>query len=124
VKTVPVEGNRIKFDGGAMFGNVPKELWKKWLTPDEKNRVALASRSLLVQTKTKNILFDVGIGAYLEPKLKERFGVEEDDHRLLANLRELGLSEEDIDVIVLSHLHFDHVGGLLPSRGRASASFP
>lgn len=114
---MPVEGNRIKLDGGAMFGNVPKELWKKWLTPDEKNRIPLASRSLLVQTETKNILFDVGIGAYLEPKLKERFGVEEDDHRLLANLRELGLSEEDIDAVVLSHLHFDHVGGLLPPHG-------
>jgi len=112
-----VEGNRQQLDGGAMFGNVTKEMWKKWIAPDEKNRIPLACRSLLVQDNGKNYLFDVGIGAFFEPKLKERFGVFEEEHRLLKNLEALGISEEDIDGIILSHLHFDHVGGLLPPYG-------
>jgi len=117
MKFTAVEGNRQHLDGGAMFGNVPKEMWKKWITPDEKNRIPLACRSLLVQTEDKNILFDVGIGSFFEPKLKERFGIFEEEHMLLKNLESLGLSEEDIDAIVLSHLHFDHCGGLFPSYG-------
>jgi len=120
MKFSPVEGNRLRLDGGAMFGNVPKEMWKKWVESDDKNRIPLASRSLLVQTGTLNILFDVGIGAFFEPKLKDRFGVFEEEHELLKNLKALGLEESDIDMIVLSHLHFDHVGGLLPAYGEES----
>ncbi|NGX57651.1 MAG: putative quorum-quenching lactonase YtnP [Chlamydiae bacterium] len=118
MKFTAVEGNRQHLDGGAMFGNVPKEMWKRWIEPDEKNRINLACRSLLVQTdEGKNLLFDVGIGAFFEPKLKERFGIFEDEHILLKNLQELGLGEDDIDGIILSHLHFDHAGGLLPPYG-------
>jgi len=117
MKFSAVEGNRQHLDGGAMFGNVPKELWKNWIAPDEKNRIPLACRSLLVQTESQNILFDVGIGAFFEPKLKARFGVFEEEHRLIGNLQSLGLEESDIDAIILSHLHFDHAGGLLPPFG-------
>jgi glyoxylase-like metal-dependent hydrolase (beta-lactamase superfamily II) len=108
-----LEGNSQKLDGGSMFGNVPRPLWERWVTPDDRNRIDLACRCLLVQEPKRNILLETGIGAFFEPKLKERFGVQETEHLLLANLAEVGLTDADIDVVVLSHLHFDHAGGLL-----------
>jgi len=108
-----VLGNAQRLDGGAMFGNAPRALWTRWATPDEKNRIPLACRALLVREAERLVLLETGIGAFLEPKLAERFGVVEPHHVLLENLARLGLSHEDIDVIVLSHLHFDHAGGLL-----------
>ena len=112
-KLFSIEGNTQKLDGGAMFGNAPKALWSKWLTPDEHNRVSLHCRALLVQDENKNILFETGVGAFFEPRLRERYGVVEAEHVLLESLGKIGLSHKDIDVIVLSHLHFDHAGGLL-----------
>ena len=111
-------GNSQKLDGGAMFGNAPKGMWKKWVEVDEHNRIDLACRCLLVKEqldngKQRNILFEVGIGAFFEPKLMERFGIVESEHVLLNSLKSVGLEHSDIDVVVLSHLHFDHVGGLL-----------
>lgn len=100
-----------------MFGNAPRALWQRWATPDELNRIPLACRALLVEEPIadgeRRILFETGIGAYLEPKLRERYGVVEERHVLLDSLEVLGLSHEQIDVVVLSHLHFDHAGGLL-----------
>lgn len=107
-------GNSQRLDGGAMFGNVPRAMWEKWLAPDEQHRIPLACRALLVEDLDgKTVLFETGIGAFFDPKLKERYGVLEDRHVLLDSLAELGLSHEDIDAVVLSHLHFDHAGGLL-----------
>jgi glyoxylase-like metal-dependent hydrolase (beta-lactamase superfamily II) len=108
-----VEGNRQRLDGGAMYGNCPRNLWAKWSPPDEQNRIELACRALLVETGERRVLVEVGIGAFFAPALRERYGVEPAEHVLLASLREMGLSHEDIDVVVLSHLHFDHAGGLL-----------
>ncbi len=109
-----IEGNRQRLDGGAMFGNVPKALWSRWFQPDEHNRIDLSCRALLVREDNgRMILFETGIGAFFEPKLKARFGVMEPSHVLLENLASYGISPEEIDVIVLSHLHFDHAGGLL-----------
>lgn len=96
-----------------MFGNAPKAMWKKWATVDEDNRIDLACRALLVREEGRNILFEAGIGAFFEPKLRERFGVQQAEHVLLDGLRSVGLSPSDIDVVVLSHLHFDHAGGVL-----------
>lgn len=113
MKLVSLLGNSQKLDGGAMFGNAPKVMWEKWYDCDEQNRIHLQCRCLLVQDGERNILFETGIGAFFEPKLKERFGIVEAEHRLISSLAEHGLSPEDIDIIVLSHLHFDHAGGLL-----------
>lgn len=106
-------GNSQKLDGGAMFGNAPKALWAKWAAPDDENRIELACRALLVREPKRNILFETGIGAFFSPELKARFGVNEAEHILIKSLEDIGLAERDIDVIVLSHLHFDHAGGLL-----------
>jgi len=112
-------GNSQQLDGGAMFGNAPKALWSRWIAPDEQNRIPLACRCLLVKGMTVNgvdgcnVLFETGIGAFFEPTLRERYGVVESQHVLLDSLAAVGLKHEDIDVVVLSHLHFDHAGGLL-----------
>ncbi|MBT9555806.1 MAG: MBL fold metallo-hydrolase [Myxococcales bacterium] len=115
----PIMGNRQRLDGGAMYGNAPKSVWAAWSPPDEQNRIALACRAFLVTEggvaggRPRRVLLETGIGAFFEPKLRARFGVEEPDHVLLRSLAAVGVSHEDIDVVVLSHLHFDHAGGLL-----------
>lgn len=108
-----IEGNTQRLDGGAMFGNAPKALWSRWAEADEHNRINLSCRALLVQEADRNILIEAGIGAFFDPHLKERYGVVEDRHVLLDSLAQVGLRHEDIDVVVLTHLHFDHAGGLL-----------
>ncbi|MCA9695520.1 MAG: MBL fold metallo-hydrolase [Myxococcales bacterium] len=121
-------GNTQRLDGGAMFGNCPRALWAQWCPPDDENRILLACRSLLVREDSgRCVLLEAGIGAFFEPRLRERFGVQEAEHLLLRDLAARGLAPEDIDVIVLSHLHFDHAGGLLTpwSEGQASTlAFP
>ena len=114
MKLWSILGNSQKLDGGAMYGNAPKAVWAKWSPPDEANRIDLACRALLASPLAgKTVLFETGIGAFFEPKLRERYGVQESRHVLLDSLRDAGFSHEDIDVVVLSHLHFDHAGGLL-----------
>ena len=105
-------GNSQQLDGGAMFGNAPKAMWSRWLPPDAQNRIPLACRALLAQDE-RRVLLETGIGAFFPPKLRERYGVVEENHVLLESLANLGLSDADIDVVILSHLHFDHAGGLL-----------
>ena len=96
-----------------MFGNAPRALWSRWVAPDDAGRIPLACRALLIDDGTRRVLFETGIGTFFPPKLRERYGVIETEHVLLESLAQLGLSDRDIDVVVLSHLHFDHAGGLL-----------
>ncbi len=121
-----LEGNRQRLDGGAMFGNVPKALWSRWIPPDDLNRIELACRCLLARIGGRNFLFETGIGNFFDPALRDRYGVLEPGNRLLAQLDGAGMSPEDIDVVVLSHLHFDHAGGMLSGyeEGPARLVFP
>jgi len=114
MKLWSILGNSQQLDGGAMFGNAPRAMWAKWLAPDAQNRIPLACRALLASPLNgRTVLFETGIGAFFDPKMRERYGVVEDRHVLLESLREAGFEHQDIDVVVLSHLHFDHAGGLL-----------
>ena len=111
-----VEGNKQKLDGGSMFGNAPKVLWEKWLPPDHLGRITLNCRCLLIEVENKKIHLETGIGCFFAPELAKRFGVEDHtQHILLKNLEKINVSHTEIDFVVLSHLHFDHCGGLLPS---------
>lgn len=97
-----------------MFGNAPMAVWRKWCPPDEHNRISLACRALLVREASgRHVLLETGIGAFFDPAMRDRFGVVEDRHVLLDSLAAVGVTPEQIDVVVLSHLHFDHAGGLL-----------
>lgn len=125
-----IEGNRQLLDGGSMFGNAPRPVWEKWIAPDEIGRIPLACRCLLIEIDGKKILCETGIGAFFDPKMAQRFGVQTPErHLLLENLKSQGHTPESIDFVILSHLHFDHAGGLLPtyaemSQGNKGLVFP
>lgn len=104
-----------------MFGNAPRAMWEKWIAPDDRNRIPLACRCLVVRDGTRTILLETGIGAFFEPVLRERYGIVERDHVLLDSLAAVGLAPEDIDVVVFSHLHFDHAGGALAAWSEGAA---
>lgn len=108
-----VLGNAQKLDGGAMFGNAPKAMWSQWAPADAHNRIDLACRCLVVRDGERVILCEAGIGAFFAPELRARYGVQEDRHVLLEQLAAIGVAPADVDVVVLSHLHFDHAGGVL-----------
>ncbi|MFZ5480275.1 MAG: MBL fold metallo-hydrolase [Myxococcota bacterium] len=124
MKLASIEGNRQRLDGGAMFGNAPRAMWAKWAPPDDQNRIDLACRCLLVEDDGRRVLCEAGVGAFFPPELKARFGVTPDRHVLLEGLAARGLSDADVDVVVLSHLHFDHAGGLLPAWPEEGLLFP
>jgi glyoxylase-like metal-dependent hydrolase (beta-lactamase superfamily II) len=113
VRLDAVLGNSQRLDGGSMFGNCPRALWERWCSPDEHHRIALGCRSLLVREPGRTVLLEAGIGAFFDPEARRRYGVREDRHVLLDSLAMRGVAPEDVDVILLSHLHFDHAGGVL-----------
>ncbi len=104
-----------------MFGNAPRAVWERWIPPDDRNRIPLACRCLLVRDGERRILFETGIGAFFDPAMRERFGVVEDRHVLLESLAAVGVAAADIDVVVFSHLHFDHSGGALTAWSAGAA---
>ncbi len=108
-----LDGNYQRLDGGAMFGNAPRALWESWAAPDARHRIELASRALLVDDGGGRILFEAGAGFFMSPTLRDRYGIQGEGNQLLKSLQAIGLTDSDIQVVVLSHLHFDHAGGLL-----------
>ena len=107
-----IEPATFKLDGGAMFGIIPKPLWNKVHPADEQNRIELALRLVLIEKDNKKILIDTGIGDYHGDKFEERFAITKGQSPLLNALNSIGIKAKEITDYIVSHLHFDHVGGL------------
>jgi len=105
-----LETGHFRLDGGAMFGLIPKTLWSQKLTPDSENRIPLGLRSLLIRGPTFTALIDAGMGTKWGDSGKKNFDLEIKSWSEI--LAPTGLGPEDIDHVVATHLHFDHVGGL------------
>ena len=117
-----LEGGKQKLDGGAMFGVVPKPLWSKRIPPDERNRIPLALRCMLVEHPDGLVLIDTGLGNKEDPKFMDIYGVENagigGGTRLDDSLLEIGYRPEEIKWVINTHLHFDHAGGNTKVAGR------
>jgi glyoxylase-like metal-dependent hydrolase (beta-lactamase superfamily II) len=105
-----VNGGNFRLDGGAMHGVVPKTIWSRLVSCDDKNRCSYATNCLLVEAGGKRVLIESGNGDKFSPKEKDIYGI---DHDLSTehNLRALGVEPESIDYVIMTHLHFDHSGG-------------
>lgn len=125
MKINTIDTGFLKLDGGAMFGIVPKRMWQKLNPPDENNLCTWAMRCLLIETTNRKILIDTGIGDKQDAKFRshfEPFG----DKNLLQSLETIGVQPTDITDVLLTHLHFDHVGGAVKvdSDGKLIPTFP
>lgn len=129
----PVPTGIFGLDGGAMFGTVPRVLWEKSNPPDDKNRIAMEARALLLKSGDRRILIDCGNGAdfvakygeKLGGKFAEMYGLDESGPSLMKSLAQHGLRAEDITDVILTHLHFDHAGGATTERnGEIVPTFP
>lgn len=99
-------------DGGAMFGIIPKPMWSKVHPADEQNRIDLALRLWCIKTEDKLVVVDTGIGDYHDEKFNTMFNVRGEDSPLEKSLQSLGFTSKDVTDLVISHLHFDHAGGI------------
>ena len=100
----------FKLDGGAMFGIIPKPLWQKTNPSDEVNRINLSTRHLLLESESRKILIDTGMGDKWDEKLKGIYAVD-NYHSMEKALKETGIAYDEITDVILTHLHFDHTGG-------------
>jgi len=107
---ISIEAGNLFLDGGAMFGVVPKTLWQRTNPSDELNRVALKTRSLLLQSESKKILIDTGIGSNWDSKFQKIYSVNE-NNLLYESLKINEINPAEITDVILTHLHFDHTGG-------------
>ncbi len=110
-------------DGGAFFGVIPKVMWSKKVTPDERNCVTAGLNSLLIRTGKQNVLVETGMGNKLSERMVKIYG---QPAQLLTNLAAGGVAPEDIDIVINTHLHFDHCGWntVRNQDGKAVATFP
>lgn len=104
-----VSDGGFRLDGGAMFGVVPKPLWEKKIPGDERNRIQLGMNCVLVRTAGKTVLIETGAGDKLDSKLRGIYAIEEGP-RLLDRLAAHGVTPDRVDIVVDTHLHFDHCG--------------
>jgi glyoxylase-like metal-dependent hydrolase (beta-lactamase superfamily II) len=125
-----LEGGRQQLDGGAMFGVVPKVLWQRRIPADERNRIPLALRCLLVEHDDGLLLIDTGIGNKENEKFIDIYGVDNAGQggrtKLEDALAELGHTPDDVRWVINTHLHFDHAGGdtWLDPAGKVGLAFP
>lgn len=121
-----LRGGRFRLDGGAMFGPVPKPLWSRRYPCDEHNSIPMQAYPLLLITPDYKLLIDTGLGAKLTEKQRRIFRLEE-EWAVDDSLAALGLTADDIDIVILTHMDWDHTSGgtmlvgdeLVPTFGRA-----
>ncbi len=120
-----ISDGTMRLDGGAMFGIVPRVLWERIAQPDEKNRILVGLNCLLARTGQDNILIDTGIGDKWSEKERAIYAIAHPP-TILSSLAALGLSAQDINVVINTHLHFDHAGGntCIDDNGVLQATFP
>lgn len=125
MKLTWLDGGVLAFDGGAVFGVVPKPLWSRTYPFSEDNLIESATEPILIQYQNKNYLIDTGIGnGKLTAKQKRNYGVLEES-KIEENLALLGLAPDDIDVVLMTHMHFDHATGLTKYQGdKLVSTFP
>jgi glyoxylase-like metal-dependent hydrolase (beta-lactamase superfamily II) len=128
-----LESGMQALDGGAMFGVVPKPLWEKRIPADAHNRIPLALRCLLVETPERLVLVETGLGNKEDEKFRGIYGVDNAasdpslyPDRLLELVAEAGFRAEDVELVVNTHLHFDHAGGntYRDAEGQVRLAFP
>ncbi|MEM7416565.1 MAG: MBL fold metallo-hydrolase [Gemmatimonadota bacterium] len=123
-----VEAGVQQLDGGAMFGIVPKPLWERRIPADTKNRIPLALRCLLIEAPNALVLVDTGVGNKYGEKFGDIYGISNrgDPTRLEDAIRDAGFQPDDIDLVVSTHLHFDHAGGntVMREDGEIVPAFP
>lgn len=122
----PLDTGTFGLDGGAMFGVVPKPLWSRRVDADARNRIRLAMRCLLVDTGDRLVLVDAGLGHKYDARFADLYAVDHDTATLAQSLAALGVHPTDVTDVVLTHLHFDHGGGVTArdADGRLSLVFP
>ncbi len=125
IKIFSLSDGTVRLDGGAMFGVVPRVLWEKTNPPDEKNRILLGINPILIQSGNKNILVETGMGARWDDKFHDIYAIER-GRTLHKSLAILGLTPDDIDIVINTHLHFDHAGGntVKGATGELKPAFP
>jgi glyoxylase-like metal-dependent hydrolase (beta-lactamase superfamily II) len=121
----PIETGRFALDGGAMFGIIPKPLWAKTNPPDDRNRIALAARALLLVGHGRRILIDNGNGPKFTEKQIDIYRLDNTQHEIHRSLKAVGVTARDITDVILTHLHFDHAGGsTVRENGTLVPAFP
>jgi len=125
-KITVLETGNFWLDGGAMMGSVPKVLWKKTNPPDNKNRIKLALRCLLLDNGKERVLIESGMGNKFDSKFSKMFNVTQSKNPLSDILSKHGYCNEDITHMILTHLHFDHAGGatIMDSKDNYIPAFP
>lgn len=106
-----IDAGRYKLDGGAMFGVVPRMMWHKGNPPDEKNRILMSLNTMLLIRNGRLILIDSGVGNKFSEKYQEIYEIDYSKHSLISSLAQHNVQPEDVTDVILTHLHFDHVGG-------------
>ena len=120
-----IETGRFGLDGGAMFGVVPRTLWERTNPPDERNRIAMAARALLLIGNGRRILIDTGNGTKFNDKLSSVYKIDTSESDLISSLGSHGCMRADITDVILTHLHFDHAGGgTTREKGEVVPTFP
>jgi glyoxylase-like metal-dependent hydrolase (beta-lactamase superfamily II) len=124
LELAPLLDGTFRLDGGAMFGVIPKPLWERRAPADERNRIRMAMRPLLVRG-AQTMIIDAGVGGKMGPKNEAIYAIDR-SRNVSHGLADAGLTEADVDIVLATHLHFDHAGGFTrrDESGALVAAFP